>query len=328
MLDPAENSVSRYQGADGGLEWEYFSLAIPTRLRPFVREVTGYSETTPGLLQRREFAGGRVVMILEFGPPLRIFERGGGPGDDIENRRAARRFARGFVSGVDDGLTLTEHDGFQSGMQVNFTPPGARLFFGVPMLELSGRVIALEDLAADLSALPERLYDLRDWNARFALLGRLLSRRLDAATAGAGREAGFAATDWAFQEMELRGGALNVADLALELGYSQKHLIHLFRQHVGVAPRLLGRILRFQRFMEFLRAAPQPWSDKPDHAPDAPSASGSWPSRSDRPDWAQLAARFGYYDQSHLIRETRAFTGRTPARVREILQAVHGAPED
>ena len=30
-----------------------------------------------------------------------------------------------------------------------------------------------------------------------------------------------------------------------------------------------------------------------------------------RPDWARIAVEAGYYDQSHLINEFRAFSGRT-----------------
>ena len=32
-------------------------------------------------------------------------------------------------------------------------------------------------------------------------------------------------------------------------------------------------------------------------------------------DWAALAARGGYFDQSHLAREIRRFTGRTPGQL-------------
>lgn len=73
------------------------------------------------------------------------------------------------------------------------------------------------------------------------------------------------------------------------LGVTPKRLIRTFHQHVGVAPKQFARIRRLQRL---LNAVPH-----------------------DRPvDWADLAARHGYADQSHLIHEFRYFTGITPSR--------------
>lgn len=293
--------VEHHRGCDGGLNWEFFQRAIPEHLRPFVRELNGYSESTPGLLQRREFSGGRVVLIFEFGPRLRVFSR-------VENNAGeSNRFARGFVAGIDEAFTLTEHDGFQSGIQINFTPPGARLFFGLPMSELSGQVTPFEDLIREERDLAERLYDLGHWAARFDLLEDLLTRRIFESS-GYVNNSGFAAIDWAFGEIERSGGRLDVADLARELSYSQKHLIHLFHQHVGVAPRLLGRVVRFQKLVEYLRGT--------DVTADRVK------------NWAAIAVQFGYYDQSHLIREMKAFTGRTPTRVHEILQPSFTAEPD
>jgi AraC-like DNA-binding protein len=82
--------------------------------------------------------------------------------------------------------------------------------------------------------------------------------------------------------------------LARELGYSQKHVIHLFREHVGVPPKLLARIVRFERLMRCLRA-------------------GTVES------WSELALRFGYYDQSHMVHDVRRFTGATPTEARALL---------
>jgi AraC-like DNA-binding protein len=54
-----------------------------------------------------------------------------------------------------------------------------------------------------------------------------------------------------------------------------------------VPPKTVARIARFER-ARTLAEAPH------------------------RPDWARVAAECGFYDQSHLINEFRAFTGRTP----------------
>ena len=70
-------------------------------------------------------------------------------------------------------------------------------------------------------------------------------------------------------------------------GASHKHLIDLFHRHVGVGPKMLGRILRFQRVLAALeRPAPV--------------------------DWADLAYASGYADQAHLCGEFRALAGIVP----------------
>jgi AraC-like DNA-binding protein len=74
---------------------------------------------------------------------------------------------------------------------------------------------------------------------------------------------------------------------------------------VGYSPRLLGGILRFQRFLRVARAAP----------PD------------DR-DLARLAVEAGYADQPHLTRECRRFSGLSPAALFAEEARRLGATED
>jgi hypothetical protein len=53
---------------------------------------------------------------------------------------------------------------WQSGIEVNLTPLGTFLLFGVPMEALSNRVVALDDLLGGAAArlLTERLHEARD----------------------------------------------------------------------------------------------------------------------------------------------------------------------
>src|SRR5687767_7335985 len=83
-----------------------------------VLEYTGYVEHSSGLLRRRELPNPSVVVIFELGPPITIYDRGAPTKPD------------GFVAGLCDAPVLTEHDGSQSGVQISFSPTGARLFLG------------------------------------------------------------------------------------------------------------------------------------------------------------------------------------------------------
>ena len=76
-------------------------------------------------------------------------------------------------------------------------------------------------------------------------------------------------------------------ELAKELGCSRKHLTLRFRHEFGVSPKLLARILRFDRAVRLIGAG---------------RVAGL----------ADLAAASGYADQAHLSREFRIFTGSAP----------------
>jgi AraC-like DNA-binding protein len=87
----------------------------------------------------------------------------------------------------------------------------------------------------------------------------------------------------------LRGsrGRLRVEPLARELGVSPRHLRRAMQAPLGLSPKALASVLRFQ---SALLAA----------------------DRTARPSWSALAVRFGYYDQAHLIGEFQALCGLTP----------------
>jgi AraC-like DNA-binding protein len=142
---------------------------------------------------------------------------------------------------------------------------------------------ARPDLAAPLEA---RLRETRKSTDALALLVEFVRARRARHARGDG-----AGTLLVAGMESLRcAGAPRVAELAGRLGVSERHLRRLMVDATGIAPRHFARI---QRFHALLRSA--------DRAP--------------RPAWAALAARHGYADQSHLIREVQDLAGTTPARL-------------
>jgi methylphosphotriester-DNA--protein-cysteine methyltransferase len=105
-----------------------------------------------------------------------------------------------------------------------------------------------------------------------------------------------ARVDWALARIESSGGNVDVRSLARDLGHSPKHLVALFRDQAGAPPKLLAQLVRFERVMR--------------------EAHGGLVSR-----WADLAIAHGYFDQAHLAREVRRFTGLSPTEARASLSA-------
>jgi AraC-like DNA-binding protein len=81
-------------------------------------------------------------------------------------------------------------------------------------------------------------------------------------------------------------GDFTTADLAEAARVSPFHLIRTFHQHVGVPPAAYRRELRVRAAQRLLEAG--------------------WPP-------AQAAIECGFYDQAHLNRNFKAFTGLTPS---------------
>src|SRR5262249_5200393 len=86
---------------------------------------------------------------------------------------------------------------------------------------------------------------------------------------------------------EQADAAVKVRDLAWQVGLSQRRFIQLFAAEGGLAPKLYGRVRRFQRARGVGR-----------------DATG--------PDSAAGAAAWGVFDQSHLIRDFGEFSGLSP----------------
>jgi AraC-like DNA-binding protein len=255
--------------------WEMVSRDAPPRLRGYVRNYTGYSERTADPLRRREVPSADVTMILSPGPALSL------PDPVHPERPAARPVS--FVAGLHDRAALVGHDGEQQGVEVRLTPIGAHLLFGLPMHELTNRAVGVDDLLGTGAAdeLIGRLWDAPAWERRFDFLDSVLAARLAEARAPQPE------LTWAWGRLRATHGRVGVRGLAQELGWSHRRLIERFRMSVGMPPKALARILRFDRVAERLRATTEPRL-------------------------AEVAYDCGYYDQAHLNRDFREFAGTTP----------------
>ena len=244
------------------------------RLRGVVMGYTGYVERTAAPLCRLEVAVAVVPMILSFGPVLAV--------------DGARH--RSFVAGLADGPTLIAHDGEQFGLEVNLTPLGARRLLGIPMSELARRVVALEDLLPHAELLLERLAGCPAWPQRFRCLDEVLLARLERAP----RVSPEVIHVW--RRLRDAHGRLLIEPLATEIGWSRHRLAGSFQREVGLPPKTVARIMRFDRVVGILR----------DGGSDG---------------LADAAYGCGYADQPHLNRDFRALAGTTPTDFARRLRA-------
>lgn len=269
---PAESEDGSRHEIPGLDRFEMVRRAPGSRLRGSVTDLCFYRETMPGRFRNVEYASLTVPLVISFAEPFAI-GLGKEPGGND-------RFAS-FAAGLYAGPVVIESFGGACCVQVNFTPLGARRFFGLPMSELTDRMVGLNDvLGPEGIALRERLGNARDWTARFAIVEAFVAARLAEA-----RETQ-AEIAWAYDRIIVSGGRIRVSSLADRLGWSRKHLLGKFSNAIGVGPKTLSRIVRFNRALGL--------------------------SRRDKSDWADIAADCGYADQAHLVREFRDLAGETP----------------
>lgn len=200
---------------------------------------------------------------------------------DLTPGRGPHRSLIALAGGLHDTAVMIERDGDEYGVQAQFTPLGSRALLGVPAGELASTVVDLGALlgrAAD--ELIDRLRSAASWVDRFRHLDAVLSRAAVAAAVPP-------ELAWAWQRLVDSTGRVAVSTLATEVGWSRQNLSARFHWEFGLTPKRVARVLRFEAAHRLL-AGPR------------------------RPYIADVAAHCGYYDQAHLDRDWRAFTGLSP----------------
>ncbi|MER7753207.1 helix-turn-helix domain-containing protein [Kitasatospora sp. NPDC097643] len=260
---------------DDGVVDEAVRVRPATALRPYVAWYAGYRQRGIAPAVHRGLPSPYLTFILTLDEPLVI----AGHPDPAQSPGAYRT----LLGGLHTSPALITHEGRQSGVQIAVHPLAARALFGLPAGELAGIDVPAEQVLGPFGPrLQEQLRAARDWSERFALLDGALLR--------AARPSGAVPPEvgWAWRALRRSGGALPVAALARETGWSARHLQERFRRETGLTPKAAARVIRFDRARRLL-AGPTP------------------------PRLAELAAGCGYFDQAHLAREFRALAGAAPS---------------
>jgi len=274
-----------------GVTAEFVTAAPHPALAGEVIRYTGYAERSAAPVTFRELPCTYVPVIIDM-------DAGWSIADGRRPNRPPERLGS-FVAGLTDGPVIVSHRGSARCLQVDLAPLAARRLLGLPMSELANRSVSLEDvLGPSASDLAGRIGDAPGWPERFTLVERALAARIAAAPAV---DPGVA---WSLGVLAGSGGRAAIGGLAGELGWSHRRLIARFRDAVGMPPKRVARILRFERLIALIGADP---------------ALG----------WARAAAECGFADQAHLAREVRDLAGVTPTALRaDAVNSVQDRAED
>jgi len=201
---------------------------------------------------------------------------------DPQQPERYRRFSGAVFSGTYSQSFICNGLQHEAIMGVHFKAGGAFPFLNTEASELTNEHANLADLWGGSGVeLRERLCTAATPQQRFRLMESVLKRRLLCHTRDQ------AQMNVALKMFAMGGNGALVRAVSRELGFSQRRFIQVFSSHVGLTPKMFCRILRFQR----ARVSAE---------------------RLKAPDWAELAVACGYFDQSHLIKDFKEFSGSTP----------------
>ena len=247
---------------------------------PLPRPLSRFVECVWFLRAPRGAAPATPERVVPDGCPELVVQLAGPIRAGRPGQTRARQPAALLVGPLSSSLLL-EPEGDAATMGVRFRPGGLAAFLRIPGNELADRQVHIEDVfGQDGGALADRLREAGSDSFRVQIASSFLLARFSDGGPSA------RPVEFAIARMLDRRGPVPIESLAREIGLTRRQLERSFRRRAGLTPMQLGRVIRFQNVFRALPAA------------------GA--------DWVSVALDCGYYDQSHLIRDFREFTGESP----------------
>jgi AraC-like DNA-binding protein len=201
---------------------------------------------------------------------------------DRQDHRRFQSLGVSLISGTHSRFVVIDTASQASTVGVHFKAGGAQPFLGVSAGELRDANVPLDALwGTKATELRDRLLEAQTSEVRFDVLKRALLAQV------ARPLTHHPAVAFALREFQGMTRTRTVKEVSRRTGMSQRRFIQLFREAVGLTPKLFCRILRFQEVIRLVG------SEK-------------------RVQWAEVALRCGYFDQAHFVHDFRAFSGTTP----------------
>jgi len=247
---------------------KYREWAPPAALCDQVEAIWSLTgQAAPSDQPRRILPDGCAELILNFADP--VVQVTGGP---------AKQPALMFVGQITGPFHVRPTRRVDL-LGIRFRPGGAAALTCVPQHELVDQSVPLADIARHAAQLLAPAFDTDDAGARIERTTEALASSLESRRTAVTESADAIVRHW---------GLIPVGVLAAGAGLGTRQLERRFLDEVGMTPKRLARISRFQRVFQAMERRPIGWT--------------------------RVAVECGYYDSSHLVRDFREFAGEAPSR--------------
>ena len=183
-----------------------------------------------------------------------------------------------FLSGIDTKNTVAVMDGTFSHFGISFYPHSLHIFFGIDANEL---VNCMPDIGmVCYSDIQRKLEHAHSHLERVTIVSKYLYDKINSI------HRIDPLVDQIIQTKDIHATS-NVLELARKHKVSERNLERKFKMTVGVSPKKLQRIARFEKSLQLLANAGYS-------------------------QLTEIAYRLGYTDQSHFIKDFCSFSGMTP----------------
>jgi AraC-like DNA-binding protein len=190
-----------------------------------------------------------------------------------------------YFVGNRDSQALIHSSAKETGfVAIEFSPCGAFPLFGIPMEKMTNGLFEAETLFGRWGRdVREALANLENVEDKV----NFVQDRLVMLLRKSGRQNPI--IDFCVRALRLSCGRVAVGELERRTGYSRRYLDLLFNRHVGMSPKVLAGIFRFQRFY-------RKWAQGLPY------------------DVFKEELYDYYYDQAHFTREFKKMTGYSPRK--------------
>lgn len=251
------------------------TLASPERLRPLIKSCW-LVQNAAALPAQQTFR------TVADGLPGLIFHR---KADSESLRQFDKTLPAVFLYGQGTGYSEITTSGSLDLMGIYFQPHALRTIFGIDSAEITNSCIDLDDISRKYGfSISDQLFNANSTGDQTQIIHEFLFFLLENNGSKADDVAHYAVSKIAEKQ-----GKMTVQELQQTLRLSERSLERKFLQQIGISPKLYLRIQRFQNALTQIR---HKGFEK----------------------LTDVAYDHDYADQSHFLRDFKAFTGLAPSQ--------------